>query len=61
MALALALAMALDGAVTDRRGPGRIGVHGVAGTSLLRATEGEGGEGGIGSVVCDIFENMTVK
>ncbi len=59
VALAVALAMALDGEV-------RTGVHGADGSSLRRATEGEGGVSGIGSDVCDIilnfiFVNKTVK
>ncbi len=69
MALAVALAMALDGAALD--GAVRTGVHGADGTSLRLATEGEGGVGGTGSVVCEIilifvnifilvFVNMTV-
>jgi hypothetical protein len=70
VALAVALAMALDGAALD--GAVRTGVHGVDGTSLRLATEGEGGVGGIGSDVCEIilislnifiliFVNLTVK
>ncbi len=48
LAVAVALAMALDGEVG-------AGVHGADGISLRRETEGEGGVGGIGRDVCAIF------
>ncbi len=46
--------MALAGVGADQRGPGRTGVHGVAGISLHRTVEGASGEGGIGSVNCEL-------